>query len=120
MQVTLWAVNPWGCNDSTFVTIVVKEDFELFAPNTFTPDGDEHNNTFFAKGHGISDEDYTFRIFNRWGQLVFESHDMNVGWDGNSMNRLESAQDGTYTWVVYFKDMNNGRHRREGHVNLLK
>jgi hypothetical protein len=45
---------------------------------------------------------------------------MNVGWDGNSMNRLESAQDGTYTWVVYFKDMNNGGHRREGHVNLLK
>lgn len=119
-SIVLFANNPFGCNDSTFVSIQIKADYELFVPNAFTPDGDEHNNTFFSRGYGISDDDFTFQIFNRWGDLIFESHDMEIGWDGTNKKGLVNAQDGTYTWVVYFKDLNEGKHRKEGHVSLLK
>jgi gliding motility-associated-like protein len=119
-QITLYATNDFGCNDSTFITVHIEPSFELFVPNTFTPDGDYYNNTFFAQGFGISDDDFIFRIFNRWGDLIFESYDMDEGWEGTDKRNLNKAQDGTYTWVVYFKDGNNRRHRREGHVNVLK
>ncbi len=119
-QITLYATNDFSCSDSAFITIYIEPSFELFVPNTFTPDGDNFNNTFFAKGFGISNDDFIFRIFNRWGDLIFESHDMNEGWEGTDKRNLNKAQDGTYTWVVYFKDGNNIRHRREGHVNVLK
>lgn len=118
--VSLYANNVFGCPDSTFITIEVKPDWEIFVPNTFTPDGDQYNSSFFAKGYGISDKDYTFQIFNRWGDLIFESRDMEIGWDGTEKRGLTAAQDGTYTWVVYFRDLTEKRHRREGHVNLLK
>jgi gliding motility-associated-like protein len=119
-QITLYATNDFGCNDSTFITVHIEPSFELFVPNTFTPDGDYYNNTFFAQGFGISDDDFIFRIFNRWGDLIFESYDIDEGWEGTDKRNLNKAQDGTYTWVVYFKDGNNRRHRREGHVNVLK
>lgn len=118
--VSLYANNVFGCPDSTFITVEVKQDWEIFVPNTFTPDGDQHNSAFFAKGYGISDKDYVFQIFNRWGDLIFESRDMEVGWNGTDKRGLTSAQDGTYTWVVYFRDLSDKKHRREGHVNLLK
>ncbi len=116
----LVANNVFGCSDSTFITIEVKPDWELFVPNTFTPDGDQFNSNFFAKGYGISEKDYVFQIFNRWGDLIFESKDMDLGWDGTEKRGLTAAQDGTYTWVVYFRDLTDKRHRKEGHVNLLK
>ena len=119
-QITLFATNDFGCSDSTFITVHIEPSFELFVPNTFTPDGDYYNNTFFAQGFGISDNDFIFRIFNRWGDLIFESYDIDEGWEGTDKRNLNKAQDGTYTWVVYFKDGNNQRHRREGHVNVLK
>jgi gliding motility-associated-like protein len=119
-QISLFATNDFGCSDSAFITVHIAPSFELFVPNTFTPDGDYYNNTFFAQGFGISDDDFIFRIFNRWGDLIFESFDINEGWEGTDKKNLNKAQDGTYTWVVYFKDGTNRRHRREGHVNVLK
>ncbi len=120
--VTLYASNPFGCMDSTFITIHVKPDFDIFVPNTFTPDGDNHNNTFYAKGYGISEKGFTLQIYNRWGDLVFESHDMDAHWDGiiNTEGNQRYAQDGTYTWVIFYQDLEEKRHRAEGHVNLLK
>ena len=51
---------------------------------------------------GFDEMEYTLFIFNRWGQLVFESHDMSVGWDGSySLKRNDNVQDGAYTWKVF-------------------
>jgi gliding motility-associated-like protein len=93
--------------------------FELYVPNAFTPDYDDFNESFFPKGFGISDEGYTFRIFNRWGDLVFQTNELYGAWNGR-MNNGDLAQDGTYTWTVTFRDELGGRHQRKGHVSLLK
>jgi len=118
--VTLTANNMYNCPDSTFMTLEVQPSFDLFVPNAFTPDNDDYNPTFFATGYGISEKDFTLYIFNRWGDLIFESHDMNVGWDGTIKQDGTKAQDGVYTWVVYFRDLTEKKHKLEGHVSLLK
>ena len=76
----------------------------FYIPNAFTPDGDEFNNSFkpvFTSG--IDPYDFTLTLFNRWGEVVFESKDFSVGWDGTYHNKL--SREGTYLWTVEFKDM---------------
>ncbi len=119
-EISLTANNMFNCPDSAFLTVEVKPSYQLFVPNAFTPDQDDHNGLFFAKGYGISEEGFTLYIFNRWGDLIFESHDMNDGWDGLIKKDGTIAQDGVYSWVVYFKDISDTKHRVEGHVSLLR
>lgn len=117
--VTLNANNQYNCPDQAHLVVTVKPSFELFVPNAFTPDGDEFNNTFTASGYGILETDFTMEIYNRWGELIFESHNMQIGWDG-SYAGTERVQDGTYTWVIRFKDLTNTLHERNGHLSLLR
>jgi len=74
-------------------------DFEL--PNVFTPNNDGINDVFKAMPHSLGHLNmfFTIRIFNRWGNQVFESNDMNFEWDGNQSNG-QPAPTGTYFWVV--------------------
>ena len=74
-------------------------DFEL--PNVFTPNNDGFNDVFKAMPHSLGHLNmvFTIRIFNRWGNQVFESNDMNFEWDGNQSNG-QPAPTGTYFWVV--------------------
>lgn len=117
--VTLNANNEYNCPDQAHLVVNVKPSFELFVPNAFTPDGDEFNNTFTASGYGILETDFTMEIYDRWGELIFESHNMQIGWDG-SYAGSERVQDGTYTWVIRFKDLTNTLHERNGHLSLLR
>lgn len=117
--VTLNANNVYDCPDQAHLVVTVKPSFELYVPNAFTPDGDEFNNTFMASGYGILETDFTMEIYNRWGELIFESHNMQIGWDG-SYAGTERVQDGTYTWVIRFKDLTNTLHEKNGHLSLLR
>lgn len=118
--VTLIATNAGGCADTTYFTIEITEDLLFFIPNTFTPDGDKFNNTFdpvFTAGYDPNQ--FNFQVFNRWGELVFQSSDPNVGWDGTYQNQL--AQTGVYIWKVDFKSSNSDKHiSQTGTVNLLR
>lgn len=118
--VTLNANNQYDCPDQTQLVVIVKPSFELFVPNAFTPDGDEFNNAFVAKGYGILETDFTMEIYNRWGELIFESHNMEIGWDGSYGSGTERVQDGTYTWVIRFRDLTNAKHEINGHLSLLR
>ena len=92
----------------------------FYVPNTFTPDFDNFNQTFqpvFTSG--FDPFDYTLLIFNRWGEVLFESHNAEVGWDGTYGGEL--MQDGTYTWKIEFKTTATDERRMAvGHVNLIK
>ena len=70
-------------------------------PNCFTPDGDELNNFFHPVfGSKVDYYDFHLEIFNRWGELLFESYDVNMGWDGSYHGSL--VNDGTYSWRIQF------------------
>lgn len=116
----LVATSEFGCIDSTSATINVKEEVLIYVPNTFTPDGDVPNNTFFPViKQGIELQDYTMIIYNRWGENIFESHDVAIGWDGTYKGKM--VQSGTYTYTIEIKHIGiSTRERIVGHVNVLR
>ena len=94
-----------GCvsNPQNFVVTLELCPNEIFyIPNAFTPDGDEKNNTFKPIiTSGVDLFNYSFYIYNRWGQVIWESYNPNIGWDG-TFNTI-MCQDGVYTWKLKFK-----------------
>lgn len=121
-SVQLVAYGLTGCTDTARVNVQVFEDIVYFVPNSFTPDNDGYNQTFkpvFTSG--FDPYDYSLFIYNRWGQIVFESHDASIGWEGTYGEGNEIAMDGTYVWTIEFKvTQTSVRKKIEGHVNLLR
>ena len=118
--VELIAYSMLGCSDTAWVTIKTNEELIFYVPNAFTPDGDEFNQTFkpiFKSGYDPMD--YKLLVFDRWGQIIFESNDSSIGWDGTYNGRI--VQNGVYVWKIEFKSLfNDERKRVHGHVNLLQ
>lgn len=118
--VQLIAYSPMGCPDTAYATITVNEEVIFYVPNAFTPDSDDFNETFQPVfSSGFDPFDYTLLIFDRWGEILFESHNAEIGWNGTYGGKL--MQDGTYTWKIEFKTLSSDERRVvHGHVNLLK
>ncbi len=118
--VQLKGYSEFGCVDSFMVVISVREELLYFVPNTFTPDGDEYNQVFlpvFESGFDV--HDYHMMVFNRWGEVVFESFDHTVGWDGTYNGKIVQA--GSYIWRIEFGlEYTDGREIISGHVSLMK
>ncbi len=112
-----------GCTDTTWGQFDLLDRVIFYVPNTFTPDDDPHNPTFqpvfFS---GFDPLDYNLLIFNRWGEVVFESNNAAIGWDGTyGASSNEIVRDGTYIWKIEFKEtMSDRRHTHTGHVNVLR
>jgi gliding motility-associated-like protein len=103
-----------GCRASDDVTI----HFEgiIYVPNTFTPDGNSINDFFAVEGGNI--EYFNMLIFNRWGEVVFETNDFDSQWDGTYNG--QKCKDGTYIWKIRYEDTAGNREEIVGHVNLLR
>jgi len=102
--VILIALNIDGCNDTLTRTVIVKEELIYYVPNAFTPDGDQFNNEFKPIFYsGYDPYSYTMRIFNRWGELVFETNNVEIGWKGTFGEGGNVVQDGLYIWKMEFK-----------------
>jgi gliding motility-associated-like protein len=118
-DVTLITTSDLGCSDTVTIPLVVLPEVLMYAPNAFTPDGDEFNQLWRIHIVGIDVYDFELLLFNRWGEVVWESRDPEQGWDGTYKG--EMCPTGTYTWIVRAKDLlNDGQYTFEGHVNLLK
>lgn len=117
--VTLAVVTEHGCVDTLTLYLNVVQDILFFAPNAFTPDGDEHNQNWKPEIQGIDEFDFDLFIFNRWGELIWENHDPLIGWDGTYNGKL--VQTGMYTWRARVKDLyNDAKHEFNGSINVLK
>jgi len=86
-----------GCKGEAFVTIKVYNGPEIYVPNAFTPNGDGRNEIFRPFPVGIKKLNY-FRVFNRWGQIVYSTTDFNKGWDGRIGGVMQPP--GTYVWMA--------------------
>lgn len=122
--VELIAYSQYGCTDTAYTIIQIREDLIYYVPNTFTPDGDHVNQTFKPIFYsGFDPYDYQLLIFDRWGELIFESNDPDIGWDGTygTGEGTKHCQDGTYTWKLEFKTLyTDERKTAVGHVNLIR
>jgi gliding motility-associated-like protein len=106
-DVTLYVENADGCVDSVTRIVQVVSEVLLYAPNTFTPDDDEFNQVWYVYISGIDMTRFNLLIYNRWGEVIWENHDPNAGWDGTYEGKI--VQDGIYTWTLETKDVSNDK-----------
>lgn len=118
--IILETVTEHGCVVKIPVQITVLEDLLYYVPNAFTPDGDEFNNVFLPIiTFGIDPANYELTIFDRWGELLFESHDTEIGWDGTYAGKY--CKEGVYTWKLTLKSNHSDNKIVDvGSVSLLR
>lgn len=115
--VYLIAETEHGCVDTSRKLLIIDPVVTIFVPNTFTPDGDGRNDDFFVKEFGMIKDLLSFQIFNRWGQLIYQTTNYKP-WDGTYLG--EPAQQDTYVYRVEYVDALNKKGVLTGHVNLLR
>jgi gliding motility-associated-like protein len=116
--VTLIAKNTAGCNDTIEKEVVIDPEYHFYIPNAFTPNNDGDNEIFTAVGEEITE--FNMQIFNRWGELIYETNSLNNGWNGTAKGGNEISQEGVYVYNIQLKDWQGLNHRFTGHVNLIK
>ena len=116
--VTLYAISDQGCIDSAQIVINIEADVTLYVPNTFTPDNDNFNQLWRAYADGIDLNSFQLVVYNRWGEIVWESFNAEVGWDGKYGGKIVPT--GTYVWTITAKHLfKDKRQKWTGHVNVL-
>ncbi|RYM32374.1 hypothetical protein ERX46_13915 [Brumimicrobium glaciale] len=119
----LIATSNLGCKDTFNLDLPFFEELVYFIPNTFTPDGNKFNETFrpiFTTG--FDPLDYKLEIFNRWGEMIFESNDAYYGWDGSyGSSNVIFAPEGVYVWKISYKILRDDENAEiVGSVNLIR
>jgi len=115
---SLVAFNTYGCTDTAQKLIEVADFYTFWAPTAFSPDDDGVNDIFLTKGIGVDNSTFNLYIYDRWGELLFHSNDINKGWDGTVNGK--KAEVGTYTWHVEFYDKAGKFHTYSGNVILIR
>ncbi|MBI3519670.1 MAG: PKD domain-containing protein [Bacteroidetes bacterium] len=110
--------NSYGCSASYTVPVLIIPDFGFWVPNAFTPEKNDGLNDIF-KPIVFGVEEYKFMVFNRWGEMIYQTDDTNAGWDGTYKN-AKSPQD-VYIWKCEFKNTVSKEYESHvGHVTLIR
>jgi len=114
----LTVTNTHNCSDSISHCLYVSPVFEFYIPSAFTPNGDGKNDFFLPEGIYISKVDIS--VFDRWGNEIYHSGDLNKGWDGRANGGKEIAQNDVYVYRIIATDIFEKRHEYAGSVTLIK
>ena len=117
-QINLITLTQNGCADTASQTVIIAADFVFFIPNAFSPNNDIYNKTFSGKGMYI--KKYEMFIFDRWGNIVFYTDELDDAWDGKIGNTNIDAQADTYVYDIKIVDINREKHIYRGSVSLLR
>lgn len=111
--------NNENCSDQICKSVNIEADQLVLVPNAFTP-GDYNNSVFKAVGTNVDIYEFHMTIFNRWGEIVFESFDIDYGWDGTYNGKQLSTN--TFTWKIRVSTESSPSQRNNlvGHVTLLR
>ena len=118
--VTLIAIHDSGCRDTTFIEIDVQPLVTFFLPNAFTPNNDSNNDTFRGVGFFEGIQDFQMQIWNRWGELIFETNDPLEGWNGQKNNVGQPAPNGVYVVTVQYRDPRGNPFELEGIATVVR
>jgi gliding motility-associated-like protein len=112
----LIASNKFGCSDTICRTSDAKVQPAADIPNAFSPNGDGNNDILFVKGAAV--ESMNVKVFNRWGEKVFESNDMKIGWDGTYKGKEQEME--AYAYVLNVTFIDGTTFYKKGNVTLLR
>lgn len=99
--------NEYGCMDTIYKIVSVIPFTTVYVPNTFTPDGNNFNNTFIPVIYDVLN--YEFWIYDRWGEEIFHSTELHQGWDGSYKGKI--CQDGVYTYKIKYTNINSNENK---------
>ncbi len=115
--ITLTITNQYGCMDTAYQNVIVEPNFIFYIPSAFSPNGDGINDSFSGKGDFI--KEYTMSVFDRWGNLIYRTDELDKPWDGKANYGSELAQQDTYIYSIIITDFKKQKHRYKGIVTLL-
>ncbi|PKP04064.1 MAG: hypothetical protein CVU11_06125 [Bacteroidetes bacterium HGW-Bacteroidetes-6] len=115
-EVILYVENSFGCFDSIVGSVRVKPDYTLYIPNSFSPNEDGINDYFHISGINFPDDEFSIRVYDRWGSLVFASTNPSFQWDGKKDGGY--APMGTYVYRIYYRDTDGNYQVRQGNITL--
>ena len=117
-DVSLVAATEFGCSDTSYASVVVVFD-KLFPPTAFSPNSPlPEDQRFTVNADGVLDTGYRLMVYNRWGEMIFESRTPEEGWDGRLAGG-NFAPAGVYVWTVSYLDLRQEKHEQQGNVTLL-
>lgn len=129
-SVMLIAMSGNQCVDTVYKNVIVHDIYTFYAPTAFTPNGDGTNDYFYISGTGIDEDNFNIIIFDRYGEIIFETdiydgeNPYNMAWDGtmkgNFVKGDKPVQNGVYIWRCTFKDLSGKPHEKTGQVTLLR
>nr|MBA3900362.1 PKD domain-containing protein [Bacteroidota bacterium] len=123
--ISLTAISDLGCRDTYHLDVIASGNVKVpnaFTPNPNGPNGGRYynngmdNSVFFPFADGV--EEFNMQIFNRWGELIFESKDINIGWDG--YYRGELCKQDVYVWKIAVRFNDNRIYNKMGDITLLR
>ena len=120
MEVELLVTHLYGCQDSITKIIDIEPKITYFLPNAFTPNQDSKNEFFKAAGVFRGIRNYSMKVLDRWGGIVFESTDPEIGWNGRQNNTGRMSQSGIYVYIVTFIGPRGKPHEYKGYATLIR
>lgn len=119
--VTLTVTDVNGCTDQITRIIVINDLLNIYVPNAFTPNNDGVNDVFRVEGTDIDPNRFTLQVFDRWGEKIFETNDVDGFWNGNVTGGGYYAPDAVYTWRVVIYSLSTAeRYELTGTVTMLR
>ena len=109
-----------GCTDTAVAYLDVVPEIRYYMPNAFTPNYDGTNDFFLGTGIFGGIQDFEMSIWNRWGELIFESSDPFSGWNGRKNNVGEMAPNGVYIYITTFTGPRGEDYRLKGYATLIR
>jgi gliding motility-associated-like protein len=117
-SVDLTVENSFGCKDNFKLNITITPVGTIYIPSAFTPNEDYKNDSFRAYGIGITN--FSMTIFDRWGEIIFESDDMQAAWNGRHGATGQLCQQDVYVYLIDYRDVDNIRRQIRGSVLLYR
>lgn len=119
-DVTLLVRDNTGCTDTITKPIFISPIVDLQFPNAFTPDGDDKNDLFFGKGDTQLISNYELLIFDRWGKVVFQTQEPDIGWNGKLNNTGQLLPLGVYSYLSTYDVPRFGTIEKRGVATLIR
>jgi PKD repeat protein len=117
--ITLVVENSYHCKDTVIHCLRIEPDFAFYIPNAFSPGASHGLNDEFS-GVGLYIGDYEMWIFDRWGNQIFYTNDINKRWDGRVGHSKEIVQEDVYVYLIKVNDLQQNQHVYKGTVSLIK
>jgi len=116
-EVKLIASTLFGCIDTMVSSVIIGDIYTFYAPNVISPNSDNVNDVFNVFGNGMDPDNFHLYIYDRWGEIIYETKDLKKGWNGMYRN---SIMVGSYTWLVKYTDLDGVDHTKSGIVTVIK